>query len=345
MKCKNCDDKYYTGEENTPLGRGYSASVEKVGTEMKGKDRKMYVVKKYKNGKRWVRISSASKQKNPQGWFDWGKRKKKTPIPEHVEDSIEDERLKTQERIGTLIDRGTDAQLEEMERRLELEEMLRQQKLDSERKQQIRDEILSMEEYTAERLDKQSTSSHGDIKAECPGLGVYDPYSCLTLTHCSSSNVKNISYEWYYTFDNTGYHYYFGQEPRNKIFFDVMVSIEGDDASNFTVLAMPTGSSVHRTNHSKASNVMDIAALYNKMNFANTDMVSGGFENPVDFGIELPSEDRVRDIFEKMSRCFALGLIIETLGINLNEWEKFYDNFLTVGPESHTVYWDKNKNV
>lgn len=54
MKCKNCDEKYYTGKENTPLGRGYSAAVEKVGTKMKGRDGKMYVVKKYKNGKRWT---------------------------------------------------------------------------------------------------------------------------------------------------------------------------------------------------------------------------------------------------------------------------------------------------
>lgn len=54
MKCKNCDEKYYTGKENTPLGRGYSASVEEVGIKMKGRDGKMYVVKKYKNGKRWT---------------------------------------------------------------------------------------------------------------------------------------------------------------------------------------------------------------------------------------------------------------------------------------------------
>lgn len=38
MKCKNTNDRSYTGNENTPLGRGYSAAVEKVGTEMKGRD-------------------------------------------------------------------------------------------------------------------------------------------------------------------------------------------------------------------------------------------------------------------------------------------------------------------
>jgi len=54
LVCKNTQEKRYTGKENTPLGNGYSASAEKVGTEMKGRDGKLYIVKKYKNGKRWI---------------------------------------------------------------------------------------------------------------------------------------------------------------------------------------------------------------------------------------------------------------------------------------------------
>ncbi len=66
--CKNTDRKQYTGNENTPLGKGFSASVEKVGTRKKGKDGKMYVVKKVKNGKRWAATQSSSKKiKNPKG--------------------------------------------------------------------------------------------------------------------------------------------------------------------------------------------------------------------------------------------------------------------------------------
>ena len=42
--CKNTSKKYYTGKENTPLGKGFSASVEKVGKRMKGLDGNMYVV-------------------------------------------------------------------------------------------------------------------------------------------------------------------------------------------------------------------------------------------------------------------------------------------------------------
>jgi len=70
-KCHNCS-KYYTGKENTPLGKGYSASVEKVGKKMKGRDGKMYVVKPYgKNGKRWMRVSSSKRRKtSPRGYLD-----------------------------------------------------------------------------------------------------------------------------------------------------------------------------------------------------------------------------------------------------------------------------------
>lgn len=61
MKCKNCEGKYYTGKENTPLGRGFSASAEKIGKRMKGKDGKMYEVVKSGKGKRWTRVTSTKK--------------------------------------------------------------------------------------------------------------------------------------------------------------------------------------------------------------------------------------------------------------------------------------------
>lgn len=50
--CKNKEDKYYTGRENTPLGRGYYASGEKKGQIRVGRDGKKY---KAGNG-RWVLI-------------------------------------------------------------------------------------------------------------------------------------------------------------------------------------------------------------------------------------------------------------------------------------------------
>lgn len=55
-ECLNKKGKYYSGKENTPLGRGYSASGEKIGTRMRGKNGGMYVVVKYQNGKRWQSI-------------------------------------------------------------------------------------------------------------------------------------------------------------------------------------------------------------------------------------------------------------------------------------------------
>lgn len=66
MRCKNCQEKSYTGKENTPLGKGYSASVEKIGKKMRGRDGNMYIVKKYKNGKRWIKLSKGRKS-SPRG--------------------------------------------------------------------------------------------------------------------------------------------------------------------------------------------------------------------------------------------------------------------------------------
>lgn len=71
MRCKNSDEKYYTGKENTPLGRGFSASGEKVGTRMRGRDGKTYVVQKYSNGKRWVAVSSSKRKTSPRIKFGY----------------------------------------------------------------------------------------------------------------------------------------------------------------------------------------------------------------------------------------------------------------------------------
>ena len=56
-KCLNDSSKRYTGNENTPKGKGYVASGEKVGKRMKGNDGNMYVVTKKGKTKRWEKIS------------------------------------------------------------------------------------------------------------------------------------------------------------------------------------------------------------------------------------------------------------------------------------------------
>lgn len=66
--CKNCpEDKkcYYTGKENNPRGKGYSAKYEPEGKRMQGRDKKMYVVK---NG-RWVK-SVLKKKTSPRMYDD-----------------------------------------------------------------------------------------------------------------------------------------------------------------------------------------------------------------------------------------------------------------------------------
>jgi len=66
IKDKNIKDKNYTGKENTPLGLGYSAMGEKVDKRMAGRDGNMYIVKKYKNGKRWTKVISSSRKRSPR---------------------------------------------------------------------------------------------------------------------------------------------------------------------------------------------------------------------------------------------------------------------------------------
>lgn len=55
-RCKNCPPLpnrgyYYTGNENTPLGRGFSARSEEEGKRMKGGDGQFWIV----SGGRWIK--------------------------------------------------------------------------------------------------------------------------------------------------------------------------------------------------------------------------------------------------------------------------------------------------
>ena len=63
-ECLNKRGKYYSGKENTPLGKGYSASGEKIGTKMRGRNGNMYEVVKYRGGKRWQKVRNVS----PRGY-------------------------------------------------------------------------------------------------------------------------------------------------------------------------------------------------------------------------------------------------------------------------------------
>ena len=63
-KCKNDKNTVYTGKEKSPKGLGYSAKTESIGTKKKGKDNKIWIVKKNINGvKLWSPFSSSSKNK------------------------------------------------------------------------------------------------------------------------------------------------------------------------------------------------------------------------------------------------------------------------------------------
>ena len=89
--CKNTSEKRYTGKENTPLGRGYSASAEEEGKRMKGRNGKMYVA----HGERWSVISE--NEKSPRGkWLDKLMGKKKEPEGPSIEE-IEREEIEREE--------------------------------------------------------------------------------------------------------------------------------------------------------------------------------------------------------------------------------------------------------
>ena len=80
-KCLNDATKTYVGDEFTPKGLGYSASGEKVGTIMKGRDGNDYIVHETKTCLKWLKVKTettpktkedspkketSSKKKNPQ---------------------------------------------------------------------------------------------------------------------------------------------------------------------------------------------------------------------------------------------------------------------------------------
>lgn len=60
-KCLNDPKKRYTGNEMSPLGKGYTAASEKVGKRMKGTDGDMYVVTKNGKSKRWTKMNGKKK--------------------------------------------------------------------------------------------------------------------------------------------------------------------------------------------------------------------------------------------------------------------------------------------
>jgi hypothetical protein len=66
MNKKQCinDTKYqYTGKEKSPLGRGFSASAEKVGTIMKGQDDTNWMVIIKNRVQVWSRVPTEMLQK------------------------------------------------------------------------------------------------------------------------------------------------------------------------------------------------------------------------------------------------------------------------------------------
>lgn len=56
-KCINNSNKSYKGTEPCPKGYGYHPECEKIGTIMKGRDGKLWIVKKVNKGnKDWVKL-------------------------------------------------------------------------------------------------------------------------------------------------------------------------------------------------------------------------------------------------------------------------------------------------
>jgi len=77
MSCKNSAKMSYTGKEVSPLGLGFCADAEKVGTLMKGRDGNSWIVGLKKGEKLWVRS--------------------KEPVVEEPKEETEDEKEETEE--------------------------------------------------------------------------------------------------------------------------------------------------------------------------------------------------------------------------------------------------------
>lgn len=54
-KCKNDPNRRYKGSEPSPKGKGYCAHTMDVGDRKRGNDKKYWIVRKTKSGKRWFR--------------------------------------------------------------------------------------------------------------------------------------------------------------------------------------------------------------------------------------------------------------------------------------------------
>jgi len=63
-KCLNDSKKTYKGDEPSPKGIGYSATIEEVGKIMKGKDNNLWIVKEGTEGKkRWIKFNDIPETK------------------------------------------------------------------------------------------------------------------------------------------------------------------------------------------------------------------------------------------------------------------------------------------
>ena len=91
-KCLNDPKKRYTGNELTPLGKGYTASKEKIGKRMKGTDGDMYVVTKNGKNKRWTKLGEKNKgPMSPMSRRRKERRRRKSEEEEYYSSSDEEE--------------------------------------------------------------------------------------------------------------------------------------------------------------------------------------------------------------------------------------------------------------
>ena len=75
-KCKNDSSRSYKGTEPSPKGLGYCGHAEKVGKRMKGKDGKIWIVVKNKNGiKKWTKFKRSSPSESAKDFKLGTKRK------------------------------------------------------------------------------------------------------------------------------------------------------------------------------------------------------------------------------------------------------------------------------
>ena len=62
MQCKNDARRYYTGKEPSPKGLGWCAHNLKIGLKKRGRDKRMWVVVKFRaNERRWAKVVNAKK--------------------------------------------------------------------------------------------------------------------------------------------------------------------------------------------------------------------------------------------------------------------------------------------